>query len=162
MLTSIITPHFQNELLLRKLCRSLEQQSVPFEQFEWIVVDDGSRQNYPTWIESYDGPLTLDFIKLNRNHGRAFARNSGIGKARGSILAFIDSDMVVSPNWLESLVDAVKLTGGIAVGSMSLDPSLRETPFLRYYHTRGAAKLQAGSEIPLAPPARGDTDCNRA
>jgi len=86
------------ELLLNTL-HSLEIQT--FKDFEIVIVDDGS--DYI--IEDMLKPLNFSFkIVHQRNNGKSGcskARNSGIAKACGEILIFIDSGMILIPEYLE-------------------------------------------------------------
>lgn len=145
---SIITPHYNSPDRLRALCNSMERQTVSLDQFEWIVVDDGSTTGDLDWIREYSGTLKIRFLHSEENRGRAATRNSGIREAEAPIIAFIDADMVVSPVWLESMVRGVQETESVVVGRMKPHPSLPRSAFNRYYHSRGAAKLTPGTEIP--------------
>ena len=62
-----------------------------FNDFEFIIIDDGSTDN--TWeiIKGYKDPRILPF-KLNGNHGLAYALNYGIAFAKGEYLARVDAD----------------------------------------------------------------------
>ena len=154
---SIITTHRGDPLRLTNLLSSLERQTYPLEHVEWVVVDDASPEGAPAWFQLYEGPLTLVPIALEKNVGRARARNLAIKKARGKILAFIDGDMEAGTVWLEMLVRGVEGTGGVVLGCHDPHPNLPDTAWIRYYHSRGAHKHQPGDVIPGRYYASGDS-----
>ena len=90
MLLSIIIPHYNlPKELLEQCIDSITGQGITDDDYEIIIVDDGS-QFPPTWIET----LHRDNIKLiESNHGGpGEARNKGIEAARGEYIQFVDAD----------------------------------------------------------------------
>ncbi len=97
---SIVIPSKDKLERLKLVINSLEQQHD--ENFEVIVVLDGCKADV---IESYQFLIWSDCIKtvqLNTNVGRARARNIGIQHASGDVIIFLDDDMVVAPNFIET------------------------------------------------------------
>jgi len=97
--STIIVAVHNGEEVIEECIRSLENQSCPREQYEIIVVDDGST----------DG--TLDVLKKHSviviaqsRQGPAAARNAGVAKAGGEILLFSDADCVADSKWVENMV----------------------------------------------------------
>jgi glycosyltransferase involved in cell wall biosynthesis len=86
---SIVLPTYNRAPLLGRSLRSVLAQS--FEEFEVIVVDDGSTDGTAEVVAGFVDPR-VRYFKLARNAGAAAARNAGIGLARGKFLAFQDSD----------------------------------------------------------------------
>lgn len=78
------------------------------KQFEVIVVDDGSSDGLSRIVSSFP----CRFISTGRNSGPGAARNLGAEFAKGDILAFVDSDCVVSENWLP-IIDNIFLDNKI-------------------------------------------------
>ncbi len=74
----------------------------PADQFEVIVIDDGSSMP----IDAWSGDSRVRVIRQD-NKGPAAARNAGIASARGAFLAFTDDDCVPEPGWLAALVEAL-------------------------------------------------------
>lgn len=100
---SIIVPCFNAEKYIEKCISSIIQNT--FSDFEIIIVDDGSTDNSKGKILDF---LNKDFrIKYfyQTNSGVSSARNTGIEKATGDYIVFIDSDDDVSPNYLSDLFD---------------------------------------------------------
>jgi GT2 family glycosyltransferase len=79
-------------------CLRLE---YPPDQFEVIVIDDGSSAPIDAWISD----ARVRVIRQDRK-GPAAARNTGIAAARGALLAFTDDDCCPRPDWLSQLADA--------------------------------------------------------
>ena len=100
---SIIIPTFNRASRLRKAVDSVVAQS--HQDFELIVVDDGSDDNTAECIESYNSDIV--YIR-QENSGPAAARNRGIEKARYDLLAFLDSDDWFAENKLETQIKAME------------------------------------------------------
>jgi GT2 family glycosyltransferase len=66
------------------------------------VVDDGSTDETPRVIaEAAAGPAPVRPVRLPHNRGRAAARNAGIHVARAPLVVFVDSDVLVLPDFLQ-------------------------------------------------------------
>ena len=74
-----------------------------------IVVDNGSIDGTADLLGKYvaQGDLPLDVI-VERRVGLAVARNAGLVRARGEIIAFTDDDCLVEPDWLTRIDDAYR------------------------------------------------------
>ena len=111
-LISVVIPTcHRNDLLAKCLdCLTPGVQSLPPDQYEVIVTDDGSRstaeqlvrEQYP-WVRWVAGP----------RQGPAPNRNNGASQARGEWLAFTDDDCLPLPTWLASYADSI--TDGVSV-----------------------------------------------
>jgi len=84
---SVIIPTFNRGWILKEAIDSVLAQS--FDDYELIVVDDGSSDNTQNLLAAYTKKITC--IK-QKNHGVSAARNAGIRSACGSLIAFLDSD----------------------------------------------------------------------
>lgn len=99
---SIIIPVYNRADLLGNAIDSVLEQS--FEDWELIVVDDGSEDDIEAVIARYDGDPKIRFIR-RRNAGVSAARNTGLMQASGKYIAFLDSDDRWLPNHLSVLAD---------------------------------------------------------
>ncbi len=97
---SVIIPTFNRSYCLAETLDSVLGQS--FNNYELIIVDDGSTDATPQLLDQYTGRLT----HLQTSHaGPSAARNAGIGIARGDYIAFLDSDDLWAPRKLERQID---------------------------------------------------------
>lgn len=97
---SVVIPCKDRQLPLRRALASVFAQT--FEDFEVIVVDDGSA--VPLGAIGLKEESRLRFVRHEVNQGAAAARNSGIAAARGRLVAFLDSDDIWLPNKLAQQV----------------------------------------------------------
>ena len=100
---SVIIPTFNRASFVRQAIESVLQQR--FQDYELIVVDDGSTDETRSVVESL-GPRVLYVYQSNR--GAAAARNFGVRHARAPWIAFQDSDDLCAPDHLESLYGYVR------------------------------------------------------
>jgi glycosyltransferase involved in cell wall biosynthesis len=94
-LVSVIIPTYNRVELLRETLQSVLSQT--FQDYEIIVIDDGSTDNTQTMVKNLNSDIRYFF---QENQGTAPARNTGIGYASGEWLAFLDSDDLWKPQKL--------------------------------------------------------------
>ena len=97
---SVIIPVRNRENELVESLRAL-QSSNPGPH-DIIVVDDASTDNTPTLAEQFGAKV----VSLSTNHDPNFCRNRGAEEARGDILMFLDSDVVVQPETLRHVAES--------------------------------------------------------
>lgn len=105
MKVSVILPTYNRAKLLGRSIRSVLEQT--FQDFELIIVDDGSTDNTREVVDSF-GPEKIRYIRHPENQGPGAARNTAIARAQGEYLAFQDSDDVWFPGILERQVEALE------------------------------------------------------
>jgi glycosyltransferase involved in cell wall biosynthesis len=107
---SIIIAVYNDWKPLDRCLRSLARQERN-PTFEVIVVDDGSRQTAPEFIQRWAGYF---MFKIVRQHhcGVAAARNRGLELSTGAVLVFIDADCRVHKRCLSSLASTVAASPG--------------------------------------------------
>ena len=111
---SVIIPSYNSESTIEKCLNSLLGQSFSGD-YEIILVDSSS-DNTPLIVTSkYPG---VNYTHLDKKTDPGTARNIGIGKARGEVIAFIDSDCVAAKDWLERIWDAHNSAYNIIGGSV--------------------------------------------
>ena len=106
---------------------SLASQNLPVEDFEVVVVDDGSQPKLDP-NNLYSGKrLDLKLI-YQTNKGPAEARNAGARSAEGKYLLFTDDDCTPEPDWAQRVVDQLEQTPHQAVGGKTIN-ALKENLF---------------------------------
>jgi glycosyltransferase involved in cell wall biosynthesis len=96
ILFSVVVPTYNRAGLIAKTLQSLLSQQ--YENYEIIVVDDGSTDNTEEVVKSIDN-RRITYIKKD-NAERAAARNFGAALAKGEYVNFFDSDDLAYPNHL--------------------------------------------------------------
>lgn len=99
---SIIIPSYnrypQNLLTLY----SLQNQTFDHTKLEVILVDDASSDETLQIHKKFHPPYSLKYIRNKKNMGRSRARNIGIDEANGEIIIFLDAEMVVNPDFVQT------------------------------------------------------------
>lgn len=105
-LISIIVPVYKTEPYLQKCLQSIVNQT--YRTLEIILVDDGSPDRCPQICDEWAKKDSRISVIHQENSGLGKARNSGIEKAKGSYLAFVDSDDEIEPDMYEKLLAAAE------------------------------------------------------
>lgn len=110
---SVIIPTYNRARWLKKSIKSVLNQT--YQDFELIVVDDGSTDNTKKVVESFRDERIRFFQQTKafpiKSQGAAAARNIGIKKAKGRLIAFNDDDDLWRKRKLEKQVSAFKKAG---------------------------------------------------
>jgi len=95
---SVVIPVYNRAATIGRAVASVLGQS--FQDFELILVDDGSTDGTADAIRSFGDPR-VRLVQHERNRGAAAARNTGVAAAAGDLIAFLDSDDAWHPGKLE-------------------------------------------------------------
>ena len=101
---SVIVPVHNSERALPRLMASLRAQSFPRDRFEVILVDNRSTDRSAQVMRGYPEAVCLSFDRWPSSYA---ARNVGIERASGEVLAFIDADCWAHRDWLATGVEAL-------------------------------------------------------
>ncbi|MBQ3474267.1 glycosyltransferase family 2 protein [Candidatus Saccharibacteria bacterium] len=99
---SVIVPIYNTEKYLSNCLDSILNQT--YKNLEIILIDDGSTDNSGKIADNYAKKDQRIKVIHQKNAGQSSARNSGIKKATGEYLSFIDSDDEIKPNFMEKLL----------------------------------------------------------
>lgn len=102
---SIVIPTFNRAALVERAVKSVLAQS--FNDFEVIVVDDGSTDDTKNTLQKFSSDSRFKYI-FQENQKESAARNNGVSVASGDYVCFLDSDDVYYPNHLEVLKQAIE------------------------------------------------------
>ena len=97
---SVTIPVFNNGHLLAMALDALTRQSMPRDEFEVILVDDGSEPSLEPVVAPFTGTLPLTYLRHSPNRGRSVARNRAIAEARGDVVLLLDADHCAHPDLL--------------------------------------------------------------
>lgn len=112
MKTSIIIPIFNQKKYTQKCLESIFLVGSKYN-FEIIVVDNASTDDTGEYLKSLGNKVVV--IHNDKNLGFAKACNQGAKMARGEYLLFLNNDTVVTPNWLNILIDELDSREDIAI-----------------------------------------------
>lgn len=98
---SVVIPTRNRREILKKNLKALNKQSYNYDEFEIIVVDDGSTKNNKTMIENLNLKPKFKYY-YQKQSGPANARNKGIKNAQGDYIIFIDDDIIVNEKFIEN------------------------------------------------------------
>lgn len=102
---SVIVPVYNVSKYLAKCLDSLLAQDLKPEEYEIIVVNDGSTDNSGEIATEYADKYSNIILINQENQGLSGARNSGIKVVQGKYIQFMDSDDFLEPNVLKTLVN---------------------------------------------------------
>ena len=131
-LISVIVPIYKVEAYLDRCVRSIAEQT--YENLEIILVDDGSPDSCGAMCDAWAEHDHRVKVIHKENGGLSDARNAGLAVAIGEMIAFVDSDDSIEPEFLEKLHGVlVKQDADIAVCAVSFVDE--EGNVLRQRHT---------------------------
>jgi glycosyltransferase involved in cell wall biosynthesis len=103
MKISVIVPFYNSAMHIEKCITALLSQNYPSQDFEIIMIDNNSTDLSRSIVRKYPSITLLS----EKKQGSYAARNLGIRRAEGEILAFTDADCIPDANWLKKISDAI-------------------------------------------------------
>ena len=100
MKASVVISVYNCEDIIDKTIPKILEQNFPVEEFEIIIINDGSTDNSHRLLKNYNHHKNLKIINHKKNKGRCATRNSGIKQAKGNIIIFLDCDIEVDKNFV--------------------------------------------------------------
>jgi GT2 family glycosyltransferase len=123
---SVILCTYNRRNLVLSTLATLRSQTLAYNQFEVIVIDNGSSDGTLDAVRAYVSAGTQDIRPAEDTwrvqclsepqNGLADARNMGLQAASGEIAVFLDDDTLATPHFLERLLTAYEETGADAIG----------------------------------------------
>lgn len=107
---SIVTPFFNTPHPLFEACAD-SVLAQTFGDFEWIVVDDGSKPESAAFLEDFAETDSRIRVMRQDNAGVSAARNTALEAMDGRFFTFLDSDDLLSPTFLAEAVETLERTG---------------------------------------------------
>lgn len=103
-LVSIIVPTFNRAHIIKQAIESVQRQT--YNNWELIIVDDGSTDDTDHVVSSFHDDRIVYCKKANQ--GPSAARNKGVGIAKGTWVAYLDSDDILYPDYLEVMMESLE------------------------------------------------------
>jgi GT2 family glycosyltransferase len=111
---SVVIPTFQRRESLLRALSALATQTLAPQEYEVVVVVDGSADGSREAAESLSPPHALHVL-WQENRGRAAACNAGVAAARGEVVVLLDDDMQGTPDLLTAHLNAHARDSRLAV-----------------------------------------------
>lgn len=132
---SVLIATYERPELLYACLKSFAAQTLPRDEYEVVVVDDGSKgDDLAAILETFGADLHVTGIRIEHG-GRSAAKNHAVFLARAPIVLFFDDDDRATPDYLERHLAAhdARPAEGIAVlGHTDWAPELERTPLMHY------------------------------
>jgi glycosyltransferase involved in cell wall biosynthesis len=106
MLFSLIIPVYNRPDEVEELLESLSQSDFN-EDFEIVIIEDGSSLKCEEIVRKYDQKLSISYY-FKANSGPGNSRNYGMEKAKGDYFIIFDSDCIIPKNYLNEVAKALK------------------------------------------------------
>jgi glycosyltransferase involved in cell wall biosynthesis len=164
---SVIIPTYNRLDRLKRVLAGLEIQSYALDDFEVVVVSDGSSDGTDAYLRSLVTPLHLHVV-TQPNQGVAVARNNGLQRITSDLVLFIDDDVVPAPRLIAEHMraHATQADDIIVLGPMLTPDNFVMSPWVRWEQAMLTKQYQAMLAGKFAPTARqfytGNTSLARA
>ncbi len=134
---SVIIPTFNRSQQLDKTMKALLKIQTPASQFEIIIVDNGSTDETKNIVQKKQAEnpdLSFRYF-FDSTPGLLTGRHKGAQEAKGDVLTFIDDDVIVSPQWLNTIIDTMANRKDITFLTGPNLPQYESTPpeWLEYF-----------------------------
>ena len=136
---TVVIPTFNRAAMLAATLESFVAQTLPKDQYEVVVVDDGSGDGTSQICNGFARRMELKYLHIE-NSGISAAKNTGILASRGHILLFVDDDDIADARLLEQHLKAHKEHPQEHVGVLGYTTwaaTLSITPLMRYITETG-------------------------
>ncbi|SHJ38993.1 Glycosyltransferases, probably involved in cell wall biogenesis [Clostridium cavendishii DSM 21758] len=113
---SIVIPTYNRADLLKLTLDSIVCQNVKYEEYEVIIIDDGSTDNTVEILNDYYNKINLKYIfQENKGYRAATARNKGITMSEGEIIIFVDCGILLAKNAISRAITNHKVNENCAI-----------------------------------------------
>ena len=126
---SFVIPAYNSQKTIESCVDAiLNQANLSKLRFEIIVVDNNSTDNTVKLINRRFKEKTILINEFNQ--GRSCARNAGAKKAKGAIIAFIDSDVVIPKTWLDESYNVASKLSNWGLLTCVINKSYQELDYI--------------------------------
>jgi glycosyltransferase involved in cell wall biosynthesis len=147
MRVSVVVPTCGRRDLSTRTLESLGAQAAA-PPFEVVVVDDGADPGLSDHVASLRLPIDVTVVHHETNRGRSATRNTGIARAGGDVIVFLDGDMRVEPGFVAAHAAGHEGGDTVVLGDIRTAPELGRSAFVEYIDSRGVKKVAPAEAIP--------------
>jgi glycosyltransferase involved in cell wall biosynthesis len=141
---SVLMPLFNGASTVLTALASLQSQT--FQDWECVIVDDGSTDDSATLVHTVDDDR-IRYYRLDRNRGRGYARQHCLQNAAGRYVAFLDADDWIYPDKFQQQIACMKAESNIQIVSTGM--AIADSAG----NLAGVRSADAGSPV-LRPPMK--------
>jgi GT2 family glycosyltransferase len=141
---SVVIPTYQRLPLLMKCLDALSRQTLAYDAFEIIIVDDGNQPAVAEAVAEFEKrtSIQMGYVGQPSRRGPAAARNQGWQVARSPVVAFTDDDCLPQPDWLSAGLSMFERGATVVTGQLRMPLPDRPT-----HHDRTTAFLETAEFI---------------
>ena len=145
----IVIPCYNVENIIEKCLISLLSQSYPKGKYHCYFVNDHSDDKTGKILDKYNRHQNITIIHHEQNKGLSATRNTGIVKGNAELVAFLDGDMTVKNDWVESFLPYFDEDTIGVMGDNIAPLDIILNPMEKYYFgtKRGARQFGDGGDI---------------
>ncbi|MBN2715710.1 MAG: glycosyltransferase [Deltaproteobacteria bacterium] len=152
-LVSLVLSTYNRPDGLGELLAAIGSQTMNREDFEVIIVDDGSKVPVKPIIDSQPHPFNLTVIE-QENGGQAIARHRGIQLAKGELIIIIDDDMWVPDDFIEAHLRCHQQRARVVLGDIRPTRDIAKRPIFERAQAYQFARF--GERMKRGEPAKGN------
>jgi glycosyltransferase involved in cell wall biosynthesis len=150
---SVVVPTYNRRASLQRLLEALGRQTYPADRFEVVVVDDGSTDGTAEMVRRLTLPYALRLLQPGHG-GPSRARNLGVEAAGGTLVVFVDDDVVpVSALIAEHVASHREAPEAVVIGPMSPPGDWPRPAWVRWHEEGLQEQYQAmlAGKYPCSP-----------
>lgn len=145
---SFVVPVFNSEDTIIETLSSITRQNT-IHRIEIIVVDDGSSDASLKKVQNWSDEQQTEINIIQQPHaGEAAAMNRGIEQARGDIVAWVESDVILDSEWLRHLINELEKENVAGAGGL-LFPAPDDSAIAKMFGYEITHKILYNSDTPL-------------
>ena len=124
---SVIIPTLNRAELLNRTLQSLSNQTLSSDDYEIIIIDNGSIDNTKEICDIWKSKFKNYIYIYDNRPGLHIGRNRGYLESRGDILVYGDDDIEVTDTWLETIINGFSDKNTVLIGGSDY-PNFEVTP----------------------------------
>jgi glycosyltransferase involved in cell wall biosynthesis len=124
---SVIIPTRNRAEVLERALQSIVKQTLPTDEYEVIVIDNGSTDDTEVIINSFNKSIKNLVYIYDEHPGLHVGRHRGLLAAKADLLVYADDDIEALPTWLEGVLESFEDSSVVLVGGKNI-PNFESIP----------------------------------